>query len=44
MLAWQEGFSMEISLVRHGKSKHADNNNMACNEFKIILPTIAFLK
>lgn len=25
---------MEISLIRHGKSKHIDNNKMACSEFK----------
>ena len=24
---------MEISLIRHGKSKHIDNNKMACHEF-----------
>ncbi len=24
---------MEISLVRHGKSKHIDNSKMACNDF-----------
>lgn len=25
---------MEITLIRHGKSKHIDNNKMTCNEFK----------
>lgn len=24
---------MEISLIRHGKSKHTDNNKVTCNEF-----------
>lgn len=25
---------MEISLIRHGKSKHIDNDKMSCHEFK----------
>lgn len=25
---------MEISLIRHGKSKHFDDNRMTCEEFK----------